>query len=67
MVDKILDGKLNKRLAEICLANQSHSAEEGAPVIEKHRRAAPLGSASRSSRWASFGVGLLGAAHRKVE
>lgn len=43
MVDKILDGKLNKRLAEICLANQSHFAEEGAPVIEKHLKSSAAG------------------------
>ncbi len=35
MVEKILAGKVNKRLAEVCLSSQAHVAEEGAPVIEK--------------------------------
>ena len=35
MVEKILVGKVNKRLAEVCLSSQAHVAEEGAPVIEK--------------------------------
>lgn len=43
MVEKILEGKLSKRLSEICLANQAHFAEEGAPVIEKHLKSSAAG------------------------
>lgn len=57
MVEKILEGKLGKRLSEICLTNQSHFAEEGGPVIEKHLKsqATALGlsnlSLGRFWRW----------------
>ena len=35
MVEKVLMGKLNKKLSEICLIGQNHVAEEGAPIISK--------------------------------
>ncbi len=36
MLEKILAGKVNKRLSEVCLSAQAHFAEEGSPVIEKY-------------------------------
>ncbi len=36
MLEKVLMGKLNKKLAEICLIGQNHVAEEGAPIIGKY-------------------------------
>lgn len=36
MIEKAIQGKLNKRLAEVCLLSQSHLAEEGSPVVKKH-------------------------------
>lgn len=36
MLDKIVEGKLNKRLSEMTLTGQSHMAVEGAPVISKY-------------------------------
>ena len=35
LTTKILTGKVNKRLAEICMSSQSHFAEEGGLTIEK--------------------------------
>lgn len=35
IIEKIIQGKLNKRLSELTLAGQSHVAEEGGPVVEK--------------------------------
>ena len=35
MVEKVLMGKLNKKLSEISLIGQNHVAEEGAPIISK--------------------------------
>jgi elongation factor Ts len=35
ILEGIMRGKLNKRLAEICLLDQAHVAEEGAPQISK--------------------------------
>ncbi len=32
---KIVGGKVQKRLAEICLLSQNHMAEEGNPVVNK--------------------------------
>jgi len=34
-VAKIVAGRLNKRLAELCLLTQPHVAEEGSPVVSK--------------------------------
>jgi translation elongation factor EF-Ts len=36
MLDKIVAGKVNKRLQEISLSGQTHMAVEGGPVIEKY-------------------------------
>jgi translation elongation factor EF-Ts len=36
MLEKIIAGKVSKRLAEISLLGQSHLAEEGSPVIKKY-------------------------------
>jgi translation elongation factor EF-Ts len=36
MVEKILKGKVSKRLSEVCMTSQGHMAEEGSPVVEKH-------------------------------
>ena len=36
MLDKILDGKLNKRLSEMSLTGQPHMAVEGSPLISKY-------------------------------
>lgn len=36
MLEKIIEAKVNKRLAEICLTGQAHMAVEGAPVIAKY-------------------------------
>lgn len=36
MIEKIVINKVNKRLSEICLVDQSHFAEDGSPVISKH-------------------------------
>lgn len=33
--DRILQGKLNKRLGDVCLLDQAHVAEEGSPVVHK--------------------------------
>jgi translation elongation factor EF-Ts len=35
VLQKILQGKLQKRLNEICLLSQNHLAEEGNPIIQK--------------------------------
>jgi elongation factor Ts len=35
MIEKIIAGKVNKRLSEICLLSQGHVAEEGQPIISK--------------------------------
>lgn len=35
ILEKMIMGKVNKRLAEICLLQQAHVAEEGSPVITK--------------------------------
>lgn len=39
VLEKILGGKVQKRLAEVCLLSQGHLAEEGNPVIQKHLEA----------------------------
>jgi elongation factor Ts len=36
MIEKAIQGKLNKRLAEVCLLSQQHLAEEGSPVVRKY-------------------------------
>ena len=36
ILDKIIAGKVNKRLSEICLLSQPHVAEEGSPPISKY-------------------------------
>lgn len=36
IMEKIIMGKVNKRLAEIVLLEQPHVAEEGSPVVSKH-------------------------------
>lgn len=36
IIEKMILGKVNKRLAEITLLNQVHVAEEGGPVVKKH-------------------------------
>jgi elongation factor Ts len=36
IVEKMMTGKLNKRLQEVCLLEQSHVAVEGSPVIKKY-------------------------------
>jgi elongation factor Ts len=36
IMEKMIMGKVNKRLGEIVLLEQTHVAEEGAPVISKH-------------------------------
>jgi len=33
VVEKIIQGKVNKRLGEICLTSQAHVAEEGQPLV----------------------------------
>lgn len=35
MLEKIITGKFNKRLSEVCLVDQAHMAEEGNPVVNK--------------------------------
>eukprot|EP00596_Hydrurales_sp_CCMP1899_P010387 CAMPEP_0119034872 /NCGR_PEP_ID=MMETSP1177-20130426/1897_1 /TAXON_ID=2985 /ORGANISM="Ochromonas sp, Strain CCMP1899" /LENGTH=339 /DNA_ID=CAMNT_0006992671 /DNA_START=48 /DNA_END=1064 /DNA_ORIENTATION=+ len=35
IMEKIIQGKVNKRLSELCLLSQTHVAEEGSPVIAK--------------------------------
>ena len=34
-LDKIIEGKVKKRLAELCLLQQNHMVETGNPVVEK--------------------------------
>ncbi len=34
--EKVLQGKLNKRLSEMCLMDQAHVAEAESPVMRKH-------------------------------
>jgi len=36
MLEKIIAGKVNKRLSEICLLSQSHMAIDGSPIIQKY-------------------------------
>jgi elongation factor Ts len=36
IIEKMIQGKLNKRLSEVCLLGQAHMAEEGNPVIKKY-------------------------------
>lgn len=36
IIEKMIQGKLNKRLSEICLLGQAHMAEEGNPVVKKY-------------------------------
>jgi elongation factor Ts len=36
ILEKIIAGKVNKRLSEICLLSQPHVAEEGSPAIAKY-------------------------------
>lgn len=36
VLQKIIQGKMNKRLAEVCLLQQGHLAEEGNPVVQKY-------------------------------
>lgn len=36
VLEKIITGKMNKRLSELCLDSQPHVAEEGNPVISKY-------------------------------
>jgi elongation factor Ts len=36
VLEKIIIGKMNKRLSELCLDSQPHVAEEGNPVIHKY-------------------------------
>jgi elongation factor Ts len=35
VIEKIIQGKVNKRLGEVCLLGQNHMAEEGNPVVKK--------------------------------
>ena len=51
MIDKIVAGKVNKRLSEICLTSQLHVAEDGSPVIAKFLQstASQLSSSNVSS------------------
>jgi len=48
MVDKIVAGKVKKRISEICLLEQSHVAEENSPVVEKFLTAFSASSAKLS-------------------
>eukprot|EP01040_Poterioochromonas_malhamensis_P020175 gene20175-24026_t len=36
VLQKIIQGKMNKRMAEVCLLQQGHLAEEGNPVVQKY-------------------------------
>eukprot|EP00598_Pedospumella_elongata_P012215 CAMPEP_0185012038 /NCGR_PEP_ID=MMETSP1098-20130426/98100_1 /TAXON_ID=89044 /ORGANISM="Spumella elongata, Strain CCAP 955/1" /LENGTH=336 /DNA_ID=CAMNT_0027541089 /DNA_START=59 /DNA_END=1069 /DNA_ORIENTATION=+ len=36
MLEKIIAGKVNKRMADLCLVSQPHVAVEGSPVIQKY-------------------------------
>ena len=36
ILERIITGKVNKRLGEICLLSQPHVAEEGSPSIQKY-------------------------------
>jgi len=36
IIEKMIQGKLNKRLSEVCLLGQTHMAEEGNPVVKKY-------------------------------
>lgn len=36
IIEKVIQGKLNKRLSEVCLLGQAHMAEEGSPVVKKY-------------------------------
>eukprot|EP01036_Dinobryon_divergens_P024428 gene24428-32877_t len=36
MVERAVQGKVNKRIGELCLLGQSHLVEDGSPVIEKY-------------------------------
>lgn len=36
MIERMIQGKVNKRLSEICLVGQNHVAEEGQPVVSKY-------------------------------
>jgi elongation factor Ts len=42
IIERMISGKLSKRLAEICLLDQGHMAEDGSPVISKHLAALSL-------------------------
>lgn len=36
VLEKIIQGKVNKRLSEVCLLSQNHLAEDGNPAVKKY-------------------------------
>jgi translation elongation factor EF-Ts len=34
--ERVVQGRLDKRLAEMCLLSQAHAAEEGLPPVSRH-------------------------------
>jgi translation elongation factor EF-Ts len=58
-VNKIVEGKVKKRLSELCLLHQPHMVEAGAPVIEKHLAAvsAKIGSPLTVRSFALWAIG----------
>jgi translation elongation factor EF-Ts len=61
VADKIVRGKVLKRLSELCLLSQPHVAEEGAPVVSKVLAALALESAGSGATCAGFERWTVGA------
>ncbi len=61
VLQKIREGKLRKRLSEVCLASQQHMVADGAPVVSKFLLGAgkelQLGSALEVTHFQRWGLG----------
>ena len=61
VLQKIREGKLSKRLSEVCLASQQHMVADGAPVVSKFLLGAgkelQLGSALEVTHFQRWGLG----------
>ena len=58
-VDKIIEGKMRKRLSELSLLQQNHMVETGAPIIEKYLKtlSTQLGSELKLDKYALWTIG----------
>jgi len=61
VADKIVRGKVLKRLSELCLLSQPHVAEEGAPVVSKFLAALALETAGSGATCTGFERWTVGA------